>query len=286
MKLIKLLILPLCLLLTMAVLVACNQDKAPADSTDTGDNTTAMATEAPGGTEAVPGTEATTVADTAAVPDTDTDTDAVTDRPEETTEFEPPVADPTEAAAIGLPLDADSYALGEEGSTADTAAQYAYLVTYAHAYADKSFTLWGNLSEDEHGNTLLSLGEGLDLTVYYDGTVTEPVIGSYVKITATWTQLIDRGEYVDFGCFTMVVTASETLGEAVGPNGGRYMFVTATALNVRTSSDISSSDNILGQLSYGDMVEVFEQDEKGWYRITFKGQTAYISNKYVSETKP
>jgi uncharacterized protein YgiM (DUF1202 family) len=34
------------------------------------------------------------------------------------------------------------------------------------------------------------------------------------------------------------------------------------------------------------MVEVFEQDAKGWYRIEFNGQKAYISNKYVSETKP
>ena len=120
---------------------------------------------------------------------------------------------------------------------------------------------------------------------YFDG-VSAPVPGSYVKVTATFTQTVDLGDYVDFDCFTMMATACETLGEAKGPNGGKLMFITASSLNVRTSSDTSTSDNILGQLSHGDMVEVFEQDAKGWYRIEFNGQTAYISNKYVSETKP
>ena len=83
-----------------------------------------------------------------------------------------------------------------------------------------------------------------------------------------------------------MATSCEVLGEAKGPNGGRLMYITASSLNVRTSSDTSSSANILGQLSHGDMVEVFEQDEKGWYRIEFNGQKAYISNKYVSETRP
>ena len=97
---------------------------------------------------------------------------------------------------------------------------------------------------------------------------------------------MDKGDYVDFTCYTMMVSAAEVLGEAKGPNGGKLMYITASSLNVRTSSDTSSSDNIIGTYSKGDLVEVFEQDANGWYRVNYNGQKAYISYKYVSETKP
>lgn len=199
--------------------------------------------------------------------------------------FQLPEIDPEEATALGLPVDGDNYTVGGEGAAVSAEEQFYFLYLYAPYYADKTFTVYGNVTEDESGNLVISVGEDMSFAVYFDG-VSAPASGSYVKITATFEKTVDMGDYVDFDCFTMMVTACETLGEAVGPNGGKLMFITASSLNVRTSSDTSSSANILGQLSHGDMVEVFEQDEKGWYRIEFNGQKAYISNKYVSETRP
>lgn len=199
--------------------------------------------------------------------------------------FQLPEIDPEEATALGLPVDGDNYTVGGEGAAVSAEEQFYFLYLYAPYYADKTFTVYGNVTEDESGNLVISVGEDMSFAVYFNG-VSAPASGSYVKITATFTQTVDLGDYVDFDCFTMMATACELLGEAVGPNGGKLMFITASSLNVRTSSDTSSSANILGQLSHGDMVEVFEQDEKGWYRIEFNGQKAYISNKYVSETRP
>ena len=199
--------------------------------------------------------------------------------------FQLPEIDPEEAAALGLPVDGDNYTVGGENAAVSAEDQFYFLYAFAPYYAGKTFTIYGNVTEDENGNIVISVGEDLNFVAYFDG-VSAPVPGSYVKLTAAFTQTVDMGDYVDFDCFTLMATACETLGEAVGPNGGKLMFITASSLNVRTSSDTSTSDNILGQLSHGDMVEVFEQDEKGWYRIEFNGQKAYISNKYVSETRP
>lgn len=199
--------------------------------------------------------------------------------------YEIPEADPDEAAMLGLPLDGDNYTIGGENPDYDPFEQYMFLWLYAPSYADKSFTLYGNVMEDEEGNTVLSLGEDMYLPIYFAGT-NAPTEGSYVKLTATYTQTVDMGDYVDFECFTMMVSACEVLGEAKGPNGGKLMYITASSLNIRTSSDTSTNDNIIGTYSKGDLVEVFEQDSKGWYRVVYNGQDAYISNKYVSETKP
>ena len=196
-----------------------------------------------------------------------------------------PEPDFDEATSVGLPLDGDNYTIGGEEPAHDPMEQYVFLCMYAHCYEDKTFTLYGNVMEDEEGNLILSLGEDMEFPIYFDGAV-EPTVGSYVKVTAVYTKTVDMGDYADFDCFTMMVTACEVLGEAVGPNGGKLMYITASSLNVRTSSDTSTSDNIIGTYSKGDLVEVFEQDEKGWYRVVYNGQDAYISNNYVSETKP
>ena len=117
------------------------------------------------------------------------------------------------------------------------------------------------------------------------------MVGSYVKVTATFTQTVDFGDYVDFDCFTLMATTCEMLGEAAGPNGGRLMFITASSLNVRSTPDSSVSDNKVGLLYSGDMVEVLETglgSNANWCKITFDCDAgyAYISMTYISETKP
>ena len=51
------------------------------------------------------------------------------------------------------------------------------------------------------------------------------------------------------------------------------------------SSDLVS-DNVIGTYSKGDLVEVFEQDGNGWYRVVYNGRNGYVNGKYLSETRP
>ena len=204
--------------------------------------------------------------------------------------FSLPEMDPTEAAFVGLPADGDGYTVGGESPAVDPALQMAYLYVYAPYYEGKTFTVYGNVTEDEYGNILVTVAEDMSFVVYFDG-LSEPVVGSYVKVTATYTKTVDMGDYADFDCFTMMATACETLGEAKGPNGGRLMYITASALNVRSTPDSSVSDNKVGLLHSGDMVEVLETglgDNSNWCKIVFDCDQgyAYISMSYISETKP
>ena len=197
------------------------------------------------------------------------------------------VPDSGESAAAGLPLDQSSYTIGAEGSTAVPDEQYMMLALYPRAYEGKTFTIYGVVGEDEElGVPVIQVGEYGTFYFYCPAGVSAPVFGDSVKITATFENTAEKGYDSDYLCYTMMVSECEVVAHGVGPNGGRIMFITASSLNVRTSSDTSSSANILGTLSLGDVVEVFDQDEKGWWRIEFNGQTAYISNKYVSETRP
>ena len=195
--------------------------------------------------------------------------------------------DSEEAAAAGLPLDKDTYTVGGEGNEFNADDQYMMLAYYPSAYEGKTFVIYGVVGEDEEmGAPVIHAGDFGTFYFYCPQGVSAPAYGDSVKITATFENTVDKGYDSDYYCYVMMVSDCEVLAHGVGPNGGRIMFITASSLNVRTSSDTSSSDNILGTLSKGDTVEVFDQDEKGWWRIEFNGQTAYISNKYVSETRP
>lgn len=203
--------------------------------------------------------------------------------------FQLPEIDPEEAATLGLPVDGDNYTVGGENPAVSPEEQFYFLYIFAPYYEDKTFTLYGNVTEDEHGNIFVSVGEDMNFAVYFDG-VAKPAQGSYVKVTATFTKTVDMGDYVDFDCFTMMATACEVLGEAMGPNGGKLMFITASALNVRSEPD-SSKENKVGLLYSGDIVEVLETglgSNGNWCKITFDCDAgyAYISMTYVSETKP
>lgn len=204
--------------------------------------------------------------------------------------FQLPEMDPEEAASVGLPADGDGFTVGGEAPAVDPALQMAYLYVYAPYYEGKTFTLYGNVTEDEYGNILVTVAEDMSFAVYFDG-MDEPVVGSYVKVTATYTRTVDMGDYADFDCYTMMATACEVLGEAQGPNGGKLMFITASALNVRSTPDSSVGDNKVGLLHSGDMVEVLETglgDNANWCKIVFDCDQGYafISMSYISETKP
>ena len=195
---------------------------------------------------------------------------------------QPPEADPEAAAASGMPLDRDHYTLIGGNYLYDPSEQYAFLTQYPHAYAGKTFVLYGVLTNDGSGGTALSLGSGMELALAF-GEAPTPVEGAYIKVTATYRKVAE-GE--DLHAYAMGVTACEVLGEAKGPNGGKLLYVASAGLNVRTSSDVSVSDNVIGAYSKGDLVEVFEQNGDGWYRVVYNGQNGYVNGKYLSETRP
>ena len=202
--------------------------------------------------------------------------------------IELPDPDPEEVAGLGLPVDGDNYTIGGENPAHDPVDQMAILYLYAHSYEDKTFTIYGNLIETDDGNLAVSLGDDMEFVVYFDQGKA-PTVGSHVKVTATFTRTVDLGDYVDFDCFTMMVSSFEVLGEAKGPNGGKLMYVTASSLNVRSAPD-SSVDNKVGLLYTGDMVEVLETNlgNGTWCKIAFDCDAgyAYVSMNYLSEQKP
>ena len=61
------------------------------------------------------------------------------------------------------------------------------------------------------------------------------------------------------------------------------LYVTGTKLNVRSQPNTSSE--ILGTLVQGEAVVIYAT-EGSWYRIDYKGATAYINADYVSLTPP
>ena len=70
---------------------------------------------------------------------------------------------------------------------------------------------------------------------------------------------------------------------------GEKGYVTARRLNVR--SGCSTDDAVLGELAYGEEVQVVAAVTKngedfGWYQIQFKGGTGYVAASFVADKKP
>ena len=59
---------------------------------------------------------------------------------------------------------------------------------------------------------------------------------------------------------------------------------TTMSLNVRKGPSVDFGK--LGALAEGDEIKVTGRASTGWYRIEFKGSVGYVSNLYVSSTKP
>ena len=61
---------------------------------------------------------------------------------------------------------------------------------------------------------------------------------------------------------------------------GTYQ-ITANALNVREGA--STNFKSVGLLKKGETISVIGKMENDWYRVTFKGKTAYVSGKYLKK---
>ncbi|MGG4471242.1 SH3 domain-containing protein [Paenibacillus alvei] len=55
--------------------------------------------------------------------------------------------------------------------------------------------------------------------------------------------------------------------------------VTADTLNVRSGS--STKHKVIGSVKKGSKLSVQKKESNGWYKITFKGKTGYVSGTYV-----
>jgi surface antigen len=67
-------------------------------------------------------------------------------------------------------------------------------------------------------------------------------------------------------------------------NHPNKVFITTKALNVRTSSDTSSGENIIGKLSYGEEVKPLTL-ENGWYKIKYQDKEGWVSAEYTHDVK-
>ncbi len=79
-------------------------------------------------------------------------------------------------------------------------------------------------------------------------------------------------------------TSSASTSTATGAStASKTMYTNATSLNVRKGP--GKNYQAVGSLSYGTQVNV-QGSENGWYKISYKSGTAYISGSYVQSNNP
>ena len=202
-----------------------------------------------------------------------------------------PEIDPESAEAVGLPLDGDNYIIGGADSAYDTEAQFSHFTDYASHYLDKNFTLYGWLGTDDWGDPVLTLGYQMNIWLTLPDGLEMPADGTYVKLTATYSEIELIWEDVPYTAHSMVVTSVEAMDAPAEATIGKIMYVTAAALNVRSTPDSTIEENKVGFLTYGEEVCVLASGlGKGgnWCKILFDCDQgfAFINIKYLSELQP
>ena len=56
--------------------------------------------------------------------------------------------------------------------------------------------------------------------------------------------------------------------------------------SVRVRSSYSTSSEVLGALAEGEKVAITGESSNGWMRVNYKGQEAYVSKSYLTDTQP
>lgn len=62
--------------------------------------------------------------------------------------------------------------------------------------------------------------------------------------------------------------------------------VTTNVLNVRSSTDTSSTTNILGKVYLGESLPVYEVQSSGWLKVAYNNRFAYVSSQYTEIVDP
>lgn len=148
--------------------------------------------------------------------------------------------------------------------------------TQANAAVTESRVLLSNASECDTGLVTASV-----LNVRDDSSSSSEVVGSLAKGTKVdvvyresngWYMIKFGSKYAYVSGNYLTITDSTSL--PVIKTGK----VTASKLNVRNGS--SKSNEIIGTLKRGDIVEIVEV-ENGWYKIKFYNSYGYINASYV-----
>jgi len=113
------------------------------------------------------------------------------------------------------------------------------------------------------------------------GTLTKGASVNYYGEQGGWLQIQYKSQvaYISGQYATTTPASSSGAGDNAAGGGSGQIKITADTLNVRTGSNTDSK--ILGTLSNGAIVD-YTGTQDGWYRITYKGQTAYVSGKYAT----
>ena len=78
------------------------------------------------------------------------------------------------------------------------------------------------------------------------------------------------------------LTAEEMASVNGGSGNGSKNYVTTANVRLRSSRSTRSSDNIICVIPSGKTV-TFLSESGGWCKVTFCGQTGYVSSDYIRE---
>ena len=184
--------------------------------------------------------------------------------------------------AAQMLLTEDNYVIGDTASGANIEAQASLLAQFPHLYAGKNFTVSATVSADDFAR-YIEIG-GVRVALECPQNLLGPVAGDVITVNAAFTYGRADNE-LDLAAYSFVFDSYELIERPAGPNGGTYMFVTASSLNVRTQPTTSGNTPI-GALSYGSVVEVLAVLD-GWAKIVFPEADlgyAYVSTQYLTES--
>lgn len=128
----------------------------------------------------------------------------------------------------------------------------------------------------------IDLLDGVFATDVEDGDITDKIKVTDVDLTTLGTKDVTYS-VEDVSGNSASITIKLTI-ESVVEELDKTMYATSS-VNVR---DISSADgNKVGSLGYAQSVHVTGRDKNtGWYRIEFEGGESWVSDSYLSDSKP
>jgi uncharacterized protein YgiM (DUF1202 family) len=161
-----------------------------------------------------------------------------------------------------------------------------------HGVTAQEILIANGLSSIDGKKILLPKVEDRTVTATVLNVRSEPntkssVIGTYKKGDVVKVSFVENGwaGILIKGRLCFVSADYLVLKQATEPapsQTAETMYVNATSLNVRAAASTSSS--IIGSLKLNDPV-VVTSSINGWAQITFKGKTAFVSEKYITKNE-
>lgn len=86
------------------------------------------------------------------------------------------------------------------------------------------------------------------------------------------------------GSYVKKTTSSSSSTSKASTSSKTTYKVTASTLNVRSGK--STKNKVIGSVKKNTKLTVQKKESNGWYKITYKGKTGYVSGSYVKVNKP